>query len=310
MKKLKIHFLNTIWSDAIILESNNHYAFVDTGSAFYYPMIKKHLEDLNITKIDFILLTHFHSDHYGCCDKLIVDFDIEKLYLKRYYGLDGTTSSGYASNEEYIENEFNNYNKILKAAADNNTIVTFIDELDSDNIQINFDNHTLDLFQVSNLLNDLYSNPKSNFYHQKRFNENFNSLGIFMKVNDFNIYLGGDVTCSNTDIEEVRELSIKMTNSIYQKYNINKIHIYKSCHHGGGGTNTLPLCKLINPDFVFITNTARWLDNWPTINNLLEANSNVQIFTTDFQKYFVNISDTIEVSKEIEDSLFITLKKD
>ena len=47
-KELKIHFLNTIWSDAIILESNNHFAFVDTGSKFYYPMIKDHLTKYNI----------------------------------------------------------------------------------------------------------------------------------------------------------------------------------------------------------------------------------------------------------------------
>ena len=47
MNKLKIHFLNTIWSDAIILEVNQKYGFVDTGSTFYYPMIEKHLEEYN-----------------------------------------------------------------------------------------------------------------------------------------------------------------------------------------------------------------------------------------------------------------------
>lgn len=310
MEKLKIHFLNTIWSDAIILESNNHFAFVDTGSAFYYPMIKKHLEDLKITSIDFIIITHFHNDHYGCCDKIIKDFEVSKLYLKRYYGLDGTTSSGFDSNEEYIENEFKNYNQILTNAKEKNTEIIFIDELGSDNIQINFQNHILDLFNVSNLLNDLYSNPNSNFYQQKRFNENFNCLGAFIKVNNFNIFLGADVTCSSTDIPEVKELSIKMINNIYKKYNINKIHIYKSCHHGGGGTNTLPLCQLINPDYVFITNNARWLDNWPTFNNIHATNPNAQIYTTDYQKYYVEIYDDIKILKEIEDSLFITLKKD
>ena len=54
MKELKIHFLNTIWSDAIILENNNHYGFIDTASGFYYPMIEKHLNDLNIKDLDFI----------------------------------------------------------------------------------------------------------------------------------------------------------------------------------------------------------------------------------------------------------------
>lgn len=310
MKNLKIHFLNTIWSDAIILESNNHFAFVDTGSAFYYPMIKKHLDDLNIQTIDFIIITHFHNDHYGCCHKILSDYNVKTLYLKRYYGLDGSTSSGYKSNEEYIENEFKNYHLILENANQNNTNIVFIDELESDNIQIEFDDHTLDLYHVSNLLNNMYIDPKSNFYQQKRFNENFNCLGIFLKVNDYNIFLGADVTCSSSDIPEVKELSIKMINQIYKKYNINKIHIYKSCHHGGGGTNTLPLCKLINPDYVVITNTARWLDNWPTFNNLKEANPNVQILTTDYQKYFIGITDSINVTKQIEDSLFITLKKD
>ena len=34
-----------------------------------------------------------------------------------------------------------------------------------------------------------------------------------------------------------------MINRIYEKHNINHIDIYKSCHHGDGGTNTLPLCN-------------------------------------------------------------------
>ena len=102
MKELKIHFLNTIWSDAIILENDGHYAFVDTGSSFYYPMIEKHLNEHEISNIDFIILTHFHNDHYGNVAKIISNYKVGKLYLKRYYGLDGTTSSGYSSNEEYI----------------------------------------------------------------------------------------------------------------------------------------------------------------------------------------------------------------
>ena len=82
MDKLKIHFLNTIWSDAIISEKNNHFAFVDTGSKFYYPMIENYLYEHNITKIDFIILTHFHNDHYGNIENIIYNFQVDKLYLK------------------------------------------------------------------------------------------------------------------------------------------------------------------------------------------------------------------------------------
>ena len=128
MNNLKIHFLNTIWSDAIILESNNKYAFIDTGSQFYYPMIQNHCNEFNIKEIEFILLTHFHSDHYGNIVNIVNDYNVKKLYLKHYYGLDGTTSSGFESNEEYIKNEFIKYDNVIDACKANNTEIVFVDE--------------------------------------------------------------------------------------------------------------------------------------------------------------------------------------
>lgn len=309
MKDLKIHFLNTIWSDAIILEKDNHYAFVDTGSTFYYPMIKAHLNEYNITKLDFILLTHFHSDHYGNIINIINEFSVDKLYLKHYYGLDGTTSSGYASNEEYIQNEFRNYHNILECAKLNKVEVIFFDEANIQDLDILFNDITLELYDANNLLYELYSDPNSEFYNQKRFNENFNSIGIFINYLNHSIFLGGDATCSSTDILEVKELSIKMINRIYKRHNIDNIDIYKSCHHGGGGTNTLELCKLIKPKYTIITNTSRWLDTYSTYDNLRSGNTNVLILPTDYQKYIFTISDNITYDIIKEDSLFITLKK-
>ena len=309
MQKLKIHFLNTIWSDAIILESNNHFAFIDTGSSFYYPMINDYLSNLKITKIDFIILTHFHNDHYGNIYNIIKNYQVDKLYLKHYYGLDGTTSSGTESSEQYNTDELNKFNDILNIAKDNNSDIIYIDDLQKEILEINFENIILELYDIENRLYNLYNDINSPFYNQKRFNENFNSIGVFLKVNNYNIFLGGDVTCSNTDITELRELSLKMINKIYRKHNINKIDIYKSCHHGGGGTNTLPLCKLINPSYTIITNTAKWLDTYNTYDNLKEANKDVTILTTDYYKYVFDINENISYKSIKEDSLFITLNK-
>lgn len=309
MQKLKIHFLNTIWSDAIILESNNHFAFIDTGSSFYYPMINDYLNNLKITKIDFIILTHFHNDHYGNIYNIIKNYQVDKLYLKHYYGLDGTTSSGTESSEQYNTDELNKFNDILNIAKDNNSDIIYIDDLQKEILEINFENIIIELYDIENRLYNLYNDINSPFYNQKRFNENFNSIGVFLKVNNYNIFLGGDVTCSNTDITELRELSLKMINKIYRKHNINKIDIYKSCHHGGGGTNTLPLCKLINPSYTIITNTAKWLDTYNTYDNLKEANKDVTILTTDYYKYVFDINENISYKSIKEDSLFITLNK-
>ena len=310
MNNLKIHFLNTIWSDAIILENNNHFAFIDTGSKFYFPMIEEHLNKYNIYDIDFIVITHFHNDHYGNALNIIEKFNVKKLYLKHYYGLDGTNSSGHTSNEEYIENEFKNYYDILNTAKSKNTEVIFIDEFDKEDICIDFNGLDIELYDCKNRLYNVYNDPKSEFYNQKRFNENFNSIGVFIKFNNYNIFLGSDVTCSATDISFVKELSIKMTNRIYEKHNINYIDIYKSCHHGGGGTNTLPLCNLLQARNVIITNTARWLDTYNTFSNLKKAYNDVNILTTDHWKYIFNINDKITYETIDEESLFITLNKD
>lgn len=309
MDKLKIHFLNTIWSDAILLEKNSHYAFIDTGSKFYYPMIQSYLKEHNIEKIDLILLTHFHNDHYGNVANIIRDYKVDKLYLKRYYGLDGTTSSGYSSNEEYILNEFKNYYEIIDTCNMKSTNVIFIDELGVDEFDIDFYGTIFEIYDVKNILNDIYNNKESIYYKQKKFNENFNCSGVFIKENNHYIFLGADVTCSNTDIVELKELSYNMVKRIYDKHNIDHIDIYKSCHHGGGGTNTPKLCNLLKTKYAVITNTSKWLDNYDTCDNLKSANYDVEILKTDYYKYVFEISDDITYKKIKEESLFITLGK-
>lgn len=312
MNKFKIHFLNTIWSDAILLEKNNHFSFIDTGSSFYYPMIEEYLEKLNIKTIDFIFLTHFHNDHYGNVKNIIDNYQVKTLYLKHYHGLDGTTSSGYASNEEYIENEFKNYYNILDSAKNHNVNIIFIDDLEHtelDSMTIQFEDVLIDAYDISNRLYEMYSNPESEFYQQKKFNENFNCAGLFIKYNNQSIFLGADVTCSKTDIENLKELSIKMLDRIYFKYDINKINLYKSCHHGGGGTNTDKLCNYLKADYVIITNTARWLDTYDTYDNLEKANEYVRIFTTDFHKVIFTIDEELDYETIPEKSLFLTLGK-
>jgi len=309
MKDLKIHFLNTIWSDAILLENNNKYGFIDTGSLFYYPMIEKHLNDNNITNLEFIILTHFHSDHYGNIVNIINNYNVKTLYLKHYYGLDGTTSSGYESNEEYIENEFKKYYAILDICKERNVNIIYIDDYKQDIVTVKFNDIDLELYDSKNTLYELYSNPNSLYYNQKKFNENFNSIAVFIKINDYNIFLGADMTCSKTDIIPLQDICIKVINKIYNKHNIDHIDIYKSCHHGGSSTNTKEMCDLMKTKYCIITNTARWLDNYSTFDNLKSSSNDVIILPTDFQKYIFNINNKITYDIIKEESLFITLGK-
>ena len=100
----RIHFLNTGHSDAIILESQGHFAMIDAGEDNDYPpdkpnlklrgyeqdvlaYIKKHVRNAegNIV-FDFVLGTHAHSDHLGGFDTIINDNDVtvKAAFLKEY----------------------------------------------------------------------------------------------------------------------------------------------------------------------------------------------------------------------------------
>ena len=86
----KIHFINVsptnLGSDAILLESNGHYAMIDTGEDYDFPdgsderysyregdntdyrnvmteRVKRHLKNVGVETLDFILITHVHLDH-------------------------------------------------------------------------------------------------------------------------------------------------------------------------------------------------------------------------------------------------------
>ena len=189
-------------------------------------------------------------------------------------------------------------------------IFNTLEQLKNENVYtITFEGTQLDLYDADNLLYKLYSDPTSEFYNEKKFNENFNSMGVFIKEKGKNIFLGGDITCSITEYEQVRALSYKMIQRIYEKYNIDYIDIYKSCHHGGGGTNTKELCELLKAKYCIITNTARWLDTYSTYDNLKNGNNDVVILPTDHQKYIFEIDDEIKYEVIEEESLFLTLKK-
>ena len=100
----RIHFLKTGTSDAIILESDGHFAMVDSGEDTDNPRafewlnlpgyeqevlsyLKKAAADENgNVHLDFVLGTHSHSDHIGGFDPVISDpsVTVDRAYLKKY----------------------------------------------------------------------------------------------------------------------------------------------------------------------------------------------------------------------------------
>ena len=102
---MRLHFLKTKWSDMILLESKGEVALVDTGFEDQYDQLEEYLGGLGVSRLSFILLTHFHRDHYGNILALTDNFLVERVYMKQYSGLDCTTAWGTEADDAYRRSE-------------------------------------------------------------------------------------------------------------------------------------------------------------------------------------------------------------
>ena len=277
---MKIHFLKGVWKDIIILESEEEIAFIDTGYEEDYEQIKDYLDKLGKNNISFILLTHFHRDHYGCIPFLVKNYKINKVYFKNYSALDKTTATGTIADDLYRQNEKEKCEEIKNIIKENSELVE-VEKVKS----IKFGSFLLNLFNNNNTIQKIYEDKNSPYYHKYAFNENQNSLTVFIKVNGVNVYFGGDV------MDKEREHQLANFNNRQAAYEINEeIDIYKVPHHGTSYCNSNETLEIFKPKIAIISNSLDYLENVSTVlDELKSANENVKILLTDKSDVVIDI---------------------
>ena len=95
----RIYFFNAGKADAILLSKNDKHIMIDTGEESLSKEILNYLNKKNITKIDYLIITHFDKDHVGSASKIIDNLEIGEVL-----------ESNYPKNSDY----YNNYKKSLE----------------------------------------------------------------------------------------------------------------------------------------------------------------------------------------------------
>ena len=242
-----IHFLNTGDSDAILLESDGHFALVDAG--FYYDDIDDSVVDYvkHVTggHLDFIMGTHAHLDHLGGFVNLLEqpDIAVDRAYLKPDRNDEAYDDVGGV--------ETNLYKWILEACGERGI------ELVQENLEhriITLGNMELKIFNGNEEPSDPY--------------ENANSLCLLVECGGGRAFLAGDL--NNLDQRETRIAG-----------EVGKVDLLKAGHHGLEGSTTMGLLAQLRPRTVVFTNdpialltmNVKWRTAWIANSRMMATGS-------------------------------------
>ena len=257
----RIHFINTKGvpgSDAIILESNGHYALIDMGEDYDFPdgedprypnrmgisnrneqvledRLFRHMQQLGIKKLDFILGTHVHSDHIGAADEVLKRYPVDRFYLKRY------SDERITSKWRLWDNLFN-YDNAVRTALDRG--VKLVQDISDEESHFTLGDMDIQLYNYKNEYESQNDNTDANGNLKKVFDDNSNSIVAVVTVVGKKIYLGGDLDNAEGAEDKLGPM-------------IGKVDMMKWNHHYDAKiSNTIPFLDYLLPSMVVHTSAA------------------------------------------------------
>ena len=200
-----------------IISKNGKVILIDTGANHSYYLIKQTLMNNNVSKIDYIIISHYHSDHVENLLDLQKDFDLSNT---EYYLCKHAQNFRYA--DDYV----------LNAIGDNKFYPNNGDVLNVDDLKITFVN-------CSQSDIDYYDS-----IYNKTPNYNNYSMCCYVENKTFSIFFSGDI--SFTAQGRINELGY-----------LKKVDVLKVEHHGCDITVNHDYLKMLNPEYSVISDCEK-----------------------------------------------------
>lgn len=252
----KIHFIsltktngNFVACDAILLESNNKYALIDTGFSSTYQSLYSYLMKFATNgklSLEFVLITHNHSDHMGGLIPLLSEknINIKKIYLNKYYKNDIkasylklTKSENYnvynsSQNMSYVKMNQDRYNTVIQKAKSRNVYIYYLSS--SDDATYSGGGLTLALGNYSIKLYNTRQRLKSSEIDYNGFDSG-DCLNDYCRNSDGNVnsivaYVTSNVNGVKHTTLLTGDLDYPIMSDISKK--VGKVDVYKMPHHG------------------------------------------------------------------------------
>lgn len=82
--QMEVHFMDVGQGDATLVTCGGHAMLIDTGDDTKGTAIQNYLQKQNITRLDYLILTHPDADHIGGAPVIITKFDIGKVFVSNF----------------------------------------------------------------------------------------------------------------------------------------------------------------------------------------------------------------------------------
>ena len=257
----RIHFINTkskSGSDAILLESNGHYALIDMGEDYDFPdgsnqrypnrwgismdndqtledRLFRHLEQVGVKRFDFILGTHVHSDHIGAADEVLKRYPVDRFYLKRY-------SDERITSKWRLWDNLYNYDNAVRTALERG--VRLMQDISAQDSHFTLGDMDIQLYNYENEYEPQNDETDVNGNLKKVFDDNSNSIVAVVTVAGKKIYLGGDLDNAEGAEDKLGPV-------------IGKVDMMKWNHHYDAKiSNTVNFIENLSPNIVVQTSGA------------------------------------------------------
>lgn len=79
--KLSVHFIDVGQGDAIFVKSDFGNFLVDSGEYGNARKVLSHIKSYGVHKLDYIFITHYHTDHTGSMGDIIDNIEVDKIVV-------------------------------------------------------------------------------------------------------------------------------------------------------------------------------------------------------------------------------------
>jgi len=223
--KLQIHFIDVGQGDgALLISPLGETVLFDNGKRGNCDLPVSYLQQLGTTKIDYMIVSHYHDDHIGCTTEVLTEFPLQK--------------KGFDRGGNYNSTTFQKYVAKLGAKRTTATVGTTI-ILDSGS------NHPVKVEIVALSGNGI---PTTN--------ENDLSVVATVRFGNFDAVIAGDLSGFKTGSYEDIESSVAPK--------VGQVEVYKVNHHGSAYSSNEVWLTTLKPKIGIISTGSGNTYNHPT----------------------------------------------